>query len=201
MEPTLNQANIVLAAPNHNPDIVSKEWLKQNDILKEDPIHFLPRPNHLLVETPNYSINLVQQRMTIATRNPNPKILDTLETIAKQYINALPNLSYSAVGLNSNWLIVPIHPDLLKETFVVNQEKIDKMFHTNTRYDIGGMVHYQYDSFQANLVIPPAENDQIIADFNYHSNITNLDQVRDRISRFSQATEHARDTVRKLLGD
>ena len=75
------------------------------------------------------------------------------------------------------------------------------MFQPNTRYDIGGIVYYQYRSFQANLVIQPAENDQIIADFNYHSNITNLDQVRDRISCFSEATEHARDTVKKLLGD
>ena len=201
MEPTLNQASIVLAASNHNPEIVSKEWLNQNDLLVEEPVNFSPGQNLLLVETANYSINVAQQRVTIATRNPNPDILDTLETIATRYIDALPNLSYSAVGLNSNWLIVPTHPNLLKETFLVNQGKIDKMFHPNTDYGIGGIVHYKYGSFQANLLIPPQENDQIIADFNYHSNITNLNQVRDRISCFSKATEHALDTVRKLLGD
>ena len=110
MEPTLNQANIVLAAPNHNPDIVSTEWLNQNALLvEEELVNFLPRQNLLLVETANYSINVARQQVTIATRNPNPDILDTLETIANRYINALPNLSYSAVGLNSNWLIVSTH--------------------------------------------------------------------------------------------
>lgn len=201
MEPTLNQANIVLAAPNHNPAIVSSEWLEQNEILNEAVINLRSRPDRLLAETANYSVIVVQQRVTIATRNPNPDIWDTLEIIANRYINALPNLSYSAVGLNSDWLVVPTRSNLLKETFVVNKKKIDEMFDANTYYDIGGIVYYQYDSFRANLVIPPREDNQIVADFNYHSNVTNLNQVRDRISCFSKATEHACDTIKKLLGD
>ena len=201
MEPILNQANIVIVAPNHNPEIVSKEWLVKNDIFKEDIISFSPRPNRVLAETANYSINAVQQRLTISTRNSSQDKLDNLETIANQYINALPNLSYNAAGLNSNWAIQPIRSNLLKGTFVANQEKFDKMFQKETDYDIGGIVHYQHNLFRVQLLIPPQQNNQIIADFNYHSDITNFSQLRERISCFSEALGHARDTIRKLLGD
>ena len=200
MEPTLDQGNIVLAAPNHRPDIVSKEWLNQKDILKEEPTNFLHRQNRSLVETANYAIDVVQQRITIAARNSNQDTLNQLQTIANQYIDVLPNLSYYAVGLNSNW-ILPLHPDRLKETFVTNQEKFNKVFHDKTDYNIGGIVSFQYNSFQVQLVITPQQDDQVIADFNYHSNINGLKQLRERISCFFKATEHARDTISNLLGD
>ena len=201
MEPTLNHANIVLVALNHNPAIVSKEWLDQNDILKEEPINFSPSQNRSLVETSNYSIDIVRQRVTIATRNPDKDKLDNLKTIASQYVKALPNLSYSAVGLNSNWTILPTHSDLLKKIFVVDPEKVKKTFQDKMNYDIGGIVFYQHNPFRVQLIIPPQQNNQIVPDFNYHSDITNLEQLRERITYFTSAIKHACDTIRKLLGD
>ena len=127
MEPLLIQGNIVLVAPNHKPDIVSKEWLSQNDILKEAPINFVHHQNFSLVDTTNYSINVVQQRVTITTRNSNSDILRRLQTIAKKYVKALPNVSYNAIGLNSVWRIVPTDPDLLKNTFVADKRKIQRV--------------------------------------------------------------------------
>ena len=201
MEPTLNHANIVLVAPNHNPEIVSKEWLSQNNILKEPSINFEHRRNRSLVETENYSINVVKQRLTIAARNSNQEVLSSLQIIANQYINELPDVSYNAVGFNSNWKIVPTNPDLLKMTFTSSQEKFDKAFHGKTNYDIGGIVYYLHDQFQVRLIIVPQPDNQIIADFNFHSDITNVEQLKKRISCSTKAIEHARDTIGKFLGD
>ena len=107
MEPTLNQASIVLAALNHRPDIVSKEWLNQNNILKEAPLNFIHHQNFSLIETTNFSINVVQQLMTIAARRADQNILNHLQTIANRYIEVLPHVSYNAIGLNSSWMVLP----------------------------------------------------------------------------------------------
>ena len=107
MEPTLNQASIVLVALNHRPDIVSKEWLDQNNILKEAPLNFIHHQNFSLIETANFSINVVQQQMTVAARSADQNILNHQQTIANRYIKALPYVLYSAIGLNSNWMVPP----------------------------------------------------------------------------------------------
>ena len=202
MEPRLLQGNIVLVAPNHRPDIVSKDWLNENDILKEAPINFVHHQNLSLVDTTNFSINVVQQRLTITTRNSDPDILRRLQTIAKRYVKALPNVSYNAIGLNSVWRIVPTDPDLLKSTFVADKAKFNESFHDEASYDIGGIVRYKYDdSFRVQLTITPQENNQINADGNYHSDITNSDQLSESISRFVEAIQHARKIIIKLLGE
>ena len=200
MEPILNQANIVMVAPNHRPDIVSKEWLNKNDILKEAPVNFVHHQSFSLVETTNYSINVVQQRLTIAARNSNQDTLNHLQTIANRYIKALPDVSYNAVGLNSNWMIL-MSPDLLKRTFIPNEEQFNKAFRDKTGYDIGGIVRFQFNSFWVQLTLTPRQDDQINADFNYHSDITEFNQLRERISHFTEAVGRARNTIIKLLGD
>lgn len=201
MELTLNHANIVLVASNHRPDIVSKEWLIQNDILKEPPIDFEHRQNRSLVETENYSINVAKQRLTITAKNSDQEVLSSLQIIANQYIRKLEDVSYNAVGFNSSWKIVTTNPNRLKTTFITSQEKFNKVFHGDTNYDIGGIVFYEHDSFQVRFISFPQQDNQIIADFNYHSNITTLEQLRESISYSTKAIEHARDTIGELLGD
>ena len=201
MEPILIQGNIVLVAPNHRPDIVSKDWLEQNNIIKEVPINFVHHQNLSLVDTTNFSINVVQQRLTITARNSNQDILKRLQTIAKRYIKALPNLSYNAIGLNSVWGIRPTAPNLLKKTFVTDPERFNNTFRGEKGYDIGGIVRYQYRVFQVQLTITPQQNNQINVDFNYHSDITNLDQLGERISCFVETIGHARNITKGLLGD
>ena len=200
MEPTLNQANIVLVALNHRPDIVSKEWLNQNNILKEAPLNFIHHQNFSLIETTNFSINVVQQLMTVAARRADQNILNHLQTIANRYIEVLPHVSYNAIGLNSSWMVSPTDSNLLKSTLVAKPERFIKAFHDEAHYDVGGIVYYQYEAFQVQLTITPHPN-QINANFNYHSDITNSDQLSERISHFTEAIGHARNIIKRLLGD
>ena len=201
MELVLTQGNVVLVAPNHRPDIVSNEWLNQNNILTEAPINFVHHQNLSLVDTTNFSINVVQQRLTITAKNSSQDILRRLQTIAKRYVKALPNVSYNAIGLNSVWRILPTNPDLLKSIFVADKEQFNTAFRDEANYDVGGIVRYKYDSFRVQLTITPQENNQINADYNYHSDITNSDQLSESISRFVEAIQHAHKITIKLLGE
>ena len=204
MEPTLNQAHIVLVAPNHRPDIVSKEWLSQNDILKEASINFVHHQNFSLVDTTNFSINVVQQRLTVTAKNADQDKLNHLQTITNRYIKALPNISYNAIGLNSVWRILPSNAGFLKNIFITESERFQNAFRDEASYDIGGIVYFEYKSFRVQLTITPQQNNQINAinaDFNYHSDIVSPDKLRERISHFTEAIAHARNITIKLLGD
>ena len=200
MEPTLNHANIVLDASDHEPDLVTKEWLEQNNVLKEKPIEFVYRQGRLLVETENYSINLVQQQLTIAAKNSGEEVLNNLQFIANQYIKVLPNVSYNAVGLNFNWQILPTDHDLLKQIFVAKPERFNNAIRDEA-YGIGGIIYYRYPPFQVFLLIMAGPDKHIIADFNYHLDITDSEQLSKTISHFTEVRENARDTITKLLGD
>ncbi len=181
MEPTLNQASIILAASDHEPDIVTQEWLEQNSILKEEPIEFVYRQGRLFVETENYSINLVAQQLKIAAKNSNTEVLNNLQIIANQYIETLPKLSYNAVGLNYNWQVLSTDADLLKKTLVANPKKFDRAIPDKT-YGIGGFIYYEYQAFNVFLMVISEPDDHIAADFNYHSDITDSQQLSQKIS-------------------
>lgn len=200
MDPTLKQASITLAASDHEPDIVTKEWLEQNTVLDEKPIEFIYRQGRLLVETANYSINLAQQQLTIAAKNSDTEVLNNLQIIADQYIEALPKLSYNAVGLNYIWQILPTNPDLLKKIFIANPAQFNKAIPDKT-YGIGGFIYYQHQLFQVHLLVFSGPDNHIVADFNYHSDITDFQQLSQKISQFTDVKENARDTITKLLGN
>lgn len=200
MEPTLKQASIILAASDHEPDIVTKEWLEQNSILKEKPIEFVYRQGRLFVETANYYINLVQQQLTIAAKNSDTKVLNNLQAIANQYIETLPKLSYSAVGLNYHWQFLSTDANILKKTFVANPAQFDRAIPSKA-YDIGGFIYYQHEAFQVHLILISGPDNHIIADINYHSDITDFQQLSQKIYQFTDVIENARDTITKLLGN
>ena len=199
MEPVLIQANIVLVAPDHRPEIVSKEWLHQQGILNEAPINFVHHQNFSLIETTNFSINVVQQQLTIAARNLDEEILRRLQGVTRRYIGKLPYVSYNAIGLNSVCSVPQRDPNFLKSRFVRDRTLFHETFRGEAKYNIGGIVYYGYDPFRVQLTVTP-QNTQIHANFNYHLDVTNLDQLMNASERFVETIGHARNIGRKLLG-
>ena len=202
MEPQLIQANITIIAPDHRPDIVSKEWLNQQNILSEAPINFVHHQNFSLIETTNFSINVVQQQLTVAARNLDDEILRRIQDVTRRYVQALPYVSYNAMGLNSAWSVPQMDPNFLKGKFVGDKTLFHEIFRDEANYNIGGIVYYRYDPFRVQLTITP-QNERIHAGFNYHLDLmnSNSNQLINASDRFVQTIGHARNIARKLLGD
>ena len=199
MRVVLTQANIVILASNHNPGIVSKEWLNQKGIFTETATKFVHTPEFSLIETDNYLLHIDPQRLNIGLKTPNEERLAGLPAIATQYIDALQETPYRAVGLNSNWVVQLESPDVLKGIFVTNQTQLDAIFHEG-QYDIGGIVIYDYDPFRLQLTIKPDKDNNVRLDFNYHSDVSEVDALSERIRHFDKITEHAHNIAIKLLG-
>lgn len=197
MEPLLIQGNIVLIAPDHSPNVVSKEWLYQKGILQETPIKFVHHHNVSLVETENFVINVLEQQATITALNLDEEILKRLQDVAERYVDALPYVSYNAIGLNTTWRIRQPDPNFLKTRFVTDQDLFGKIFDGN--YNVGGIVYYLYDFFRVQLTIAP-QREQSIAAFNYHRDVTTFDELIEASSCFVEATRFARKIIKQLLG-
>ena len=199
MEFMPNRANIVLLASNHNPGIVSKEWLNQKGIITEIPIDFENTPGFSAVETANYLVQVDTQRLNIDLKNPDENMLTRLLLIAVKYIEALPEIPYYAVGLNFNWLIQLKNLDVLKSIFIANPEHFDEIFQGGN-YDIGGIVLYDYNPFLLQLTIRPEKDNNVLFAFNYYSDVSNINDLSSKISQFTEVTKHARTIVTKMLG-
>ena len=115
MQVVLTQANIVILASNHDPGIVSKEWLNQKGILTEVPVNYINTPGFFASRNRKHALHIDPQRLNINLKNFNQNLLMHVPVIASRYIAALPETPYRAVGLNSNWLVQAERPDILKE--------------------------------------------------------------------------------------
>lgn len=199
MNVVLTQANIVILASNHDPGIVSRDWINQKKIFTEEPINYIHTPGFSLVETENYSLQIDQKRLNIGVKNLNENMISRLPEIASKYVEALPETPYRAVGLNSNWIAQLEHPDKLKGIFITDKNHLNAIFHEGT-YNVGGIVIYKYDPFNLHLTVRPEQGNNVSLDFNYHSEISDFKELSKIISNFVEVRNHALNIVSKLLG-
>src|ERR1700687_1593386 len=103
--PILVNANIVLLAENHNPSIATKDWLQYKLIIPEKPINFANLPVLSRYESENFSFFVDPNRLILEAKNQRPETIEALPQIVRAYAEALPETSYSALGLNFRWRI------------------------------------------------------------------------------------------------
>ena len=198
MKVVQTQASIVLLANSHNPTIVTNEWLTRKKILTESAVDFTHTPMFSTVETPTFLLYVDPQRLRLDVKTFNHDSLYKLPNIIEKYVEALPEVPYSAVGFNSRWQ-VPDTPlrEILKADFTGDSELFEKVF--GGQHNVGGIVLWQYGSFRVQLTANPAQANPAI-DFNYHSEVEMVTGLYERLSKFVDVTAHANAIVNDLLG-
>ena len=103
--------SIVLAAENNNPTILNPDFLVRNKIIPED---WLIDQNTPVLTTPVFSqcsflsgisFRLEPERLTIRDLAPGGGTFPVPE-IAIKYINTIPHVRYSAIGINFEKILV-----------------------------------------------------------------------------------------------
>jgi hypothetical protein len=190
-------ANIVILASNYNPSIVSKEWLYEKGIFTETVKNFVHTPVFALVENENFSLVVDEQRLQLTIRKVTRENLNKTGDITKSFVDTLPETPYKAVGLNYQYTLASARCNL-DNVLSVNKERLGTMF--SSTYQIGATIVFEFQKFIVNFAVLPSlgKEQQTRISFNFHSDITNVAEIRERLASQTGTLEKADEIIKEL---
>ncbi|MDA2921025.1 hypothetical protein MYX76_16310 [Desulfobacterota bacterium AH_259_B03_O07] len=195
MDFQLIQSNIVVLANKHNPSIISKEWLSRNDIIEENIINFTHMPVASLVETTNYNLVVDQNRLQLSVKNLTPDTLKLLPQFIMKYMEKLPETPYIAIGYNYSYDI-KLEQKLLKELLKLNDRKLTETF--SEGYNIGMIVKFHFNNFNATLTLNPINSVKIIGDFNFQFESSSRNEMINKLFDHFETKQKTEEILRGL---
>jgi len=195
MDFQLIQSNIVVLANKHNPSIISKEWLIRNDIIEENIINFTHMPVASLVETTNYNLVVDQNRLQLSVKNLTPDTIKLLPQFIMKYMEKLPETPYIAIGYNYSYDI-KLEQKLLKELLKLNDRKLTKTF--SEGYNIGMIVKFHFNNFNATLTLNPINSVKIIGDFNFQFESSSRNEMINKLFDHFETKQKTEEILRGL---
>ena len=202
MDISLIGANIVVLAKNHNPSIISKEWLSQKEIIDGDFVNFTHTPAFSIVETEFFSLVVDPDRLQLTIKSDIQNNVDTLEQSILTYVQALPEVPYSAIGFNFVYNLVS-KKAIIKDIFNPSDEKFKKLFTEN--YQVGGIIKFNHDGFLVTISLQPNNtnnvNNEIKADFNFHYLLGDSSEISDAILKHKQMKETSENILEMLFSE
>ncbi len=198
MDISLIGANIVILAKNHNPSIVSKEWLSQKGIIEDEVVSFTHTPAFSVVETENFSFFADPDRLQLNAKVDIPNKVDLLPQMILSYVDALPETPYTSIGFNFVYNI-KMGKSTLENIYGHNIEKLESLFHKD--YQLGGIIKYKFDEMIVRLILEPDTSDEMKADFNFHCQLDETKQISNIIERHSDAMKESENILEGLISE
>lgn len=196
MEISLIGANIVVLAENHNPSIISKDWLSQKGIIKDNVISFTHTPAFSVVETENFSFFVDPDRLQLTLKNDFINKVDFLPEMILSYTSALPETPYIAVGFNFSYNLNK-EDNTLQEIYCYDNKKFKSLFTED--YQLGSIIKYKFSNFAVSFTIQPDSDNNIKADFNFHCQLTDSININECIRKYKIAKEYSKTTLERVF--
>jgi len=101
----MEHGDVVVAARNLNPSILSPVWLVKNGIVTEDAPQgeWVIAPPLVQVPAPEFVIVAVPDHIQFAPRKPDSDVQNLVSAKLGAIVRLLPHTPYTAVGLNFHW--------------------------------------------------------------------------------------------------
>jgi hypothetical protein len=199
MEAKLRRADIVIIASAHNPSIIAPQWLKDNSLIIEEPLHFVHTPDFSLFESESFSLVVDHQRLQITAKKQDKGSLKALANVASNYVKLLPHIPYGSLGLNFVW---SIHFDegekVAKIGLNINESNLVSLFEGH-EVNYGGIVYAKKESYTLKLVIEPQGKNALVNNFNYHHELEGM-SVEDLAKLIDSFLTRYEDSSRIVKG-
>lgn len=189
----LHWVSVVILAKFHNPSILNPDFLLRNNIVPNDwnPIE--------VITTPPFSTIKYHNNITFLL---NPERLDIrkdcegfqddygIHDIAKEYINVLPHVNYTAIGLN--WHISKENNE--PDKFLIERFLNINIFNNFNLSFVPSLLRFAFnlDSILCNIELSPGKAKSIGKDF-YNAIIINVN--------FHYQGPFSIEEIRKIIGD
>jgi len=190
-----NSANVVILASNYNPSIVSKEWLYQRGIFTETVTNFLHTPVFALVESADFALTVDEGRLQLTVKKVTQDNLRVLSGVAERFVEILPETPYKSIGLNYHY-VVPRESCALDTILSPNKAKLSELL--SSTYELGATIVFEFDGFIVTFGISPSwgKENQVRMSFNFHSDASNVGEVKARLSSQIRTLEKAEAVIR-----
>lgn len=192
-----SSANVVILASNYNPSIVSKEWLYQKGIFTDTVRNFVHTPVFALVESEGFSLMVDEQRLQLTVNKVTQDNLNTLGDIVERFVDALPETPYKSIGLNYRYTFPRERCNLDTILSPDNAKLIELLSST---YELGATIVFELEKFIVTFAVTPSlgKEQQIRMNFNFHSVLANVDEVKERLSWQMRALEKMETIIQGL---
>ena len=197
----LSLATIVILARKFNPSIVSKDWLAEKGVLTEPISKFVHTDDLSLVEGERFALVLDEGRLQLTLKPPVDDVgLTGLRNSASQFVQALPQTPFGALGLNFKFA-VPASQLELSQVAQMDADHLGELFGDNT--SVGFNITFSHDGFLAKAQIPSVDSSGGIVEvtFNFHANVRNAEDLLECIGRHPSGLEKAKAIVTSLAPD
>ncbi len=198
-------ANIVLPAQNHNPSILSPDWIQQHHIIEETREDFVHTPVFSLYRSITFQLMVDPERLRLSLRVLSPVNLQALQGAISTCVQSLPHVPYRAVGLNFAWIATADEPGegfrLMERLFLSKAEQVRSAF-PEGELRLGAHLYNVTQEYRLRVLVQPKlETDGNLGlDFNYHFDTSSSDAALKAASRLSDCFSNARSSSERLLG-
>jgi hypothetical protein len=197
-------ANIVVLAKNHNPAIASVDWLKKIISDEEDAINFTNTPVFSVCEFQSFIFTVTPDHLQVVPKTPSEPNVPKLQKVVSNYIEALPETPYTAVGLNYIWIVSFDSQEdasgLLKRLFIADESRIKTSLERNN-YQAGGILVFEDEIFRTRLLVEAVKEfpNNISCNFNYHSDVKDFKYALQAISVYQEKNIESKQIVSHLF--
>lgn len=191
----LVNSNITIIAKEHNPSIISQEWLMKKKLISEKVINFAQTPVFSVVETDSFDCVIDPERLFLNAKKPNEATLKRIQQIATDYTGILPEIPYKGIEMRFIYEIVGKN-ERLKDLFIKNDDIFKKVF--SEEYKIGGVISYNFSEFSVKARFSPMK-DKIIADISYNHGLKEHADFGKILPRYFELCKHSEKILEGLF--
>ena len=205
--------SLVIVAKNHNPSLLNPDFLRIRDIVPHD--YELIEPS---ITTPPVAIVKYKQGISIMVAMEKLQVVEIIKErfpqslsapqIASRYVQTLPHVRYTGVGINWGGALRTEDPDVWMSNRFLSQGP----WRENSHKLIGSELRFKYAlaDAQCNLSLASdtiSERDTAVpvvtVNVNFHHEITAYpadEAVAQVIERWADRLDHFRTLIRDVLG-
>ena len=188
---------MIVLAKNHNPSIVSKEWLTRNKIIEEEITSFTHLPVVSVIDTNSFNLVVDPERLVLSVKKISYDNLTMLPKIISKYITQLPETTYTAIGFNYHYRF-EISQKKLKDTLLVDTSKLKELIRGD--YGFGGIVTFQFNDFVVTLTFrPTSDTEETTGEFNFHHKCRNREEMTRKLLEHPKTKKRAEELLGGLF--
>jgi hypothetical protein len=187
--------NIIIFAQNHNPTIISKEWLTEKGMLKEKVNSFAHTPVFSVIETDDYDLMVDPERLMLGSKDSSEGKIKRVLEITKAYSDNLPEIPYKSLEMR---YIFEIDSDEkhLKELFAKDDNLFKSVFGEN--YGIAGILKSEFEGFHFNAKFLKFK-EKIIGDISYTLSISKNKDINKGLQQYPRLLNKSQEIIKVIF--